>query len=1144
MVLKLRELTLLWVCMLLSIPSWIMAAESETSSGEANTYYEKGSTTKLVLGKRMALVGHNCMVNRLAGGIEVGSGSANLDNLCDDDLTNSYTIPSTISATLLAGNPIVSVKDMKHYFSKDTKAGFKISGQSSVLRISLLQNNYMIRFYKDGKFLKDSEIEQAGYTVLNLNVGDINIGSDALDVVAKDQPEEDYDEIALIGAAGVDVSVVKGLEIYYAFVGDGEYTLTNSSVANYNTLNGTEITVTGKSSDVIAQSHLTDDNLNNSATVAAVLELGSGGYAQVLASDANHPDQEVFPAGTEAGFVISTGGLLNVGVTPTIYLLDKDGNSIYHKAVSSTVLGLDLSAGEKKFSIKAPCAFSGIKFMQFGVSVAIVTVAKYAFIVPEPTNAGHQCEMSPAADVELCSCDARYQLRWDDTNYPNATWSMVSTTDNNVTFDATKNVLDFSTTNAYLQDKGDEEKVTVVMRLTNEDGCHQDITINYGGEKEKSAEQKKETPLINATSADETYVLGDGASAGINILSIVKNSKNILSQHLNAHASYFGGVSIGDSYLCSIKKQTGDISDGSKALQAGFVITAKGSALDLDVLKLMNVRIYKDGKEVDGGIATSAIAAKLIGSEDTHKVRYAINIPAGTSFDEIRLYSSGLLGANLNVLNIYYAYTADQNAVLDDPTDGATIVSFNNTGATLDLSRLQSINTVNAGNGLTNATNCIDGNLDTDALFPVGVNVAGGTVLAVKLGKTASRNQQLVVVVNKETAGLGVKLADAMVVKTYKEGQEDPVETFSDWSVLGANIITLGDKGYVFLDPKSDYDEVTITSGDGVSALSNLGVYGLLLRNDKDGDGTPDDDEMSDDCKQDIVFQETVDPTKDADQLGKNYKGNLTMYFKRTFVDVSKDKDKTGAWNSLILPVSLNKKQFECAFGTDAVLAAADHLYEQTQEGIKQHVVGFKAVKEDEDGIYLQANTPYIIWMSKTFVEDKKKDINTIHDTWDKGDLQGEIYIVDRDEEGGGVTYTNSTNSLRTIDEDFTVVTDPIMGSWGLTDLDFKGSYDPEQVLMPDSYIFNNGTMYHLTKRHTMKGFRCWLVPTRTDDGSASAKKLDFGFGNESTGIYNIVTPQEQTTSKMYNLNGQRVDSMTGIQPGVYIVNGKKVVIR
>lgn len=1144
MVCKLREMTLFWVCMLLSLPTWMMAAESETSSGEANTYYEKGTTTRLKLSKRMALVGHNCTVGRLAAGVEVGTGSANLSNLCDEDLTNHCTIPSTLSATVLAGNPIISVKDTKHYFDKGTKAGFKISGESSVLQLSVLQNNYMIRFYKDGKDVGTSQIEQAGYTVLNLNVGNINMGSDALDIVAKDQPTEDYDEIALIGAAGVEASLIKGIEIYYAFVGNGEYTLTQSRIKDYNEANGTNISVTGTSSDVSSHdAHLTDDDLTNSATVAAVIQLGSGGYAQVMAKDTNRPDEETFPAGTEVGFVISTGGLLNIGVTPTLYLIAKDGKTVlYEKAVSSTILGLDISAGEKKFSIKAPCAFSGIKFMQFGVSAIEVTVAKYAFIVPEPGNMGHQCEMLPSADVKICSCDAKYQLNWDKTNFPKekVTWTKMSVTPSSeadkVTFDAANDMLDFSQTDAYLDDSKNTNPVTVVMRIkNNDDDCYQDITIVYGGTTNESTEHHNETPLVNANSTDDTYALGNGTTAGVSILSIVKNSKNILAQNLNAHASYFGGVTIGDSYLCSVKKQNGPISDGSKALQAGFVVTAKGSGLNLDALKLMNVRIYNDGQPVGGTIETSAIAAKLIGREDTHKVRYSINVPAGTSFNEIRLYSSGLLGANLSVLNIYYAYTADQDAALDDPTAGATIVSSKNTGATIDLARTQSINTVNAGNGLTNIPNSIDGNLDDSTLFPIGVGVAGGTELAVKIGKTCSRHQQLVVVIDKAAAGLGVNLANAMVVKTYKTGVKDPVETFNDWSVLGANIITIGDKGYVFLDPKQDYDEVTISSGNGVSALSNLNVYGLMLRNDKDGDGTPDGDEMGDDCKQDIVFQETIDPTKDNEQKSKNYKGNLTMYFKRTFV--------AGKWNSLILPVSLNKKQFENAFGTDAVLAAADHLYEQTQNGVKQHVVGFKAVQADVDGTYLQANTPYIIWMGKQNVEGHKGNANVEYDTWDKGTISGEIYIVDRDEEGGGVTYVNNSNSLRTIDDDFTITTDPIMGSWGLTDLDFKGSYDPHQELNADDYIFNNGSMYHLTQSHTMAGFRCWLTPTYAAD-SSQAKSLTYGFGNETTGIYNIIAPQEQSFAKVYNLNGQRVDGMTGIQPGIYIVNGKKVVIR
>lgn len=205
--------------------------------GQANTYYDKrqeGATpNRTPLESRMALVGHNCMVSSLADGIAVGEGSKNLSYLCDEDLDNCYTLPSVVNATLLAGSPIVAVKDMKHYIDKDTKAGFKISGESNVLTLEVLKDNYHIRFYRDGKILKTSPVEQLGFTVLNLSVGNIDLGNNAVDIIAAEQPDQDYDEIALVGQDGIKVDVVKGLKIYYAFVGDAEYTLTNPKIQQY-----------------------------------------------------------------------------------------------------------------------------------------------------------------------------------------------------------------------------------------------------------------------------------------------------------------------------------------------------------------------------------------------------------------------------------------------------------------------------------------------------------------------------------------------------------------------------------------------------------------------------------------------------------------------------------------------------------------------------------------------------------------------------------------------------------------------------------------------------------------------------------------------------------------------------------------------
>ena len=1066
----------------------------------------------------MALVGHNCMVSRFPDGVSVGTGIKGLSNLCDENLENYCDLPGVADVGLLVGSPIVAVKDMKHYFDKDTKAGFKISVESSVLKLNVLENSYHIYFYKDGKFLKDSKIEQRGFSVLNLAVGDIGLGS-TMDIVAQEQPTEDYDEIALVGQSGLNVSAVKGLKIYYAFVGDGEYTLTKSAIKKYDSYFNTNIQLTPKTSDALAK-NLTDDDTSNGSALGIIASVGAG-YAQVVAKDKKSTG-ETFPEGTEAGFVYTITSLLSVADTPVLTLLDRNGNKIYEKALSTQVLSLDLGGGKRKISIKAPCAFSGIKIQVEGLKFGVVSTAQYAFVIPKPITAGHQCTMSPTASLDICSCDEKYVLNWDKKNYPNASWKMLSTTDDNVTFDEANYTLDFSKSKAYLEGNG--AKATVVMKLTNTDDCSQQITINYGGNNQPV--EKKEMALVNTDPAKPAYELGDGSSYGLNILSIVKNSANIISSKLNSFASYFGGVSIGESYLCSVKKTEGMISDGNKAIQAGFVVTAKGSALTADVLKLMNVKIYYQGKEVGHQINTAVIAAKLIGSEDTHKLRYSIKVPEGTQFDEIRLYSDGLLGAKLSVMNIYYAYTADENAILDDPTEGAEIVSFDNNGASINADRTQSAGVLKAGNGMKDLTNCIDGSLETCTTFPMGVGAGEGSILAVKLGVTATRNKQLVVVVNQAALGVGVDLGSGIVVKTYKkkeaaadpakaykadeQGSEDSqktddsdvVETFSDWSILGANLITRGDKGFVVLTPTKDYDEVSITQGAAVKVADGLKVYGILLRNDADGDGTPDTEMPSEDCKHDIVFDEDAHI---SDKSQKRYKDNLTMYFKRTFVP--------GKWNSVILPVNLTKAQFEEAFGATAKLSEAREVYQDE----KSLVIGFKAVEEtvvDGQTVYLKANKPYIIWVDQATVAAHQ---NKTFTTTDAGSIMGEIYMVDKTQVDG-VSYTyNEATALNPVSEPFPIG-EGIDASWGLTGLQFQASYEPAQSLAIGDYGWNEGNLYHLRKAHTMKGYRCWLTPTWAS-ASQSQTTLSFGFGQgELTGVETAPSAEQQGELKIFNL--------------------------
>lgn len=393
-------------------------------------------------------------------------------------------------------------------------------------------------------------------------------------------------------------------------------------------------------------------------------------------------------------------------------------------------------------------------------------------------------------------------------------------------------------------------------------------------------------------------------------------------------------------------------------------------------------------------------------------------------------------------------------------------------------------------------------------------------------------------VINKDAVGVGVSLADAIVVKTYKTGQDEPVETFNNWSVLGANVITLGDKGYIFINPTADYDEVAITEGAGLDLLTGLSVYGLLLRNDKDGDGTPDVDEPADDCKQDLVFQENV---RLKEKSTKTYKENLTMYFQRSFV-ISDDEDKD-KWNSLIMPVSLTKAQFTQAFGETAQLAQANKVYEANNGNL---VIGFSLVEEtDAQSPYLVANKPYIIKVAREFIKKHIIKENNPLQTIDAGPLTGQVYTVDNSLAAGGISYTyDDATGDGPVSVDFPPVDQAITNKWGMNGLKFKGSYDNHQNLGADNYIWNNGKLYHLTKtNHWMKGYRCWLVPSWVN--STDAKLLNFGFGDdETTGIDVPFADISTNNTKVYNLNGQRVDNMLGVQPGIYIVNGKKVVVK
>ena len=120
-----------------------------------------------------------------------------------------------------------------------------------------------------------------------------------------------------------------------------------------------------------------------------------------------------------------------------------------------------------------------------------------------------------------------------------------------------------------------------------------------------------------------------------------------------------------------------------------------------------------------------------------------------------------------------------------------------------------------------------------------------------------------------------------------------------------------------------------------------------------------------------------------------------------------------------------------------------------------------------------------------------------------------------------GVTVEYAENPVQTV------------GDW-----EFVGTYTKGNV-PEDSYFFSSNMLYHAADAsNTIKAFRGWFTYT----GATPARQLTFSIDSDSetTGISEI----ENSKSKIenyYNLNGQRVEQPT---KGLYIVNGKKVIVK
>lgn len=1106
--------------LLLASPA--VAVNSNGRGTKVKTVYQDTDPSATnYLKNRRALVGPGCTVNSVGDGVKVLSGLKDLQNLCNDNLDDYASFPGLVDATV-AASPVVSIKDNKHYYAKGTEAGFTIctSSDAGILKVDV-STLYGIRFFKDGEAVSDVVAVKTGQNITGLGLSLLTIPGNSM--VTKSfvaESPEDFDEVELY-RLGVKANLGEVLNIKYAFVGKArQYTITNNKdngITKYAQEQGRgaftlEAKADGPTDKLgLSRKNLIDEDLTNSFTVSAVLKIGSSLPVTVVARPSD--GKEAFPAGTEVGFKYNSSTVLNLGIGngATITLYDKDNKKINEYPIEATVLGLNVIKTSKdgELVLKAPQGFSAVK-LQFP-GVLDLNLGKddvnYAFVRMAPDLATHHCPIEATASHNVCGCENEYQLLHSD-KVNNITWSIVAQpADSNISLDEQTGKV----TNIYVP--GD---YTFMAKAA--DGCTETTTIHYAPYYNPA--EHGVTLLVNNKNEADKYALSDKKGGSlIQIFGDTQNANAILTPTLTDFAYTNPGVKIATNMgIIGVKSVDG--SNLAKnvatdhAMKVGFVVSSTATGLSADALKLYNIQLLKNGNKVKGGVTThwNAISAGLIGSEKTEKGRLSIDVPAGTDFDEIVLYSSGLLGADLDKLNIYYAYVSDET--MENATNnalyGAEVVSVDNTDASIDLAKTNFVNIVSIGSGLTNISNLIDEDMNTYMTFPLGVDLNGAAVM-VNVGKIVNQQQnnvtrataaeqnkqgqKIVLATNQLTLGLGVDLIKVLKVSTYLDDAEEPQEVLTDWKVLGADVIGTGGKGYVSLVTTKPFNKLKIEQVNPVKVANTLQFGGIAITSDINEDGT------STDCPEEYLVLDEDETLDDKRSLN-----NATMVFHRTFT--------TGKWNSLILPVDMTADQVKAAFGKKAKVARFNRL--------ENKWIYFNM--QTENDLLIKKNVPYIIKPTKqpTAVNrnynvggEKTKHIN------------GLVYTVT------GIAYNNQTATLQHEDTEYTN---------GMT---HYGSYKNPTVVPADSYILHrSGDMVHTAVEHpSIKSYRTWLRET-TPSGETLQMRVEQNDG-PSTGI-KVIEETAKNANAVYNVSGMRMNSSNtdNLPKGVYIINNKKVVIK
>ena len=316
----------------------------------------------------------------------------------------------------------------------------------------------------------------------------------------------------------------------------------------------------------------------------------------------------------------------------------------------------------------------------------------------------------------------------------------------------------------------------------------------------------------------------------------------------------------------------------------------------------------------------------------------------------------------------------------------------------------------------------------------------------------------------------------------------------------------------------------------------------------------------------------------DEESTDLRYLTMATDEYKNSVLHLNR-KLNDNMWNSLILPVDLTWGQMKRTFG-DAVKVAK-------LAALTENSVQFVTVEPtNDDDVMVTAFEPYIVFPPYTQVKSAPYTVEHFYTSKgeDNSEWLGKDYKPSKDENN------RLTKKLDADHYDITMVTlnrenlKKLNTYWESTTtfsatggnhgtMVCKGTmaktYDKGKIIegrddLNGDYFMYKGKLIQVPSgnmdngkpySYGLKAFRCWFE--LTDNASAGGKPsqvslLIDGVEDSTTGIADIHGSTDRTSYKrgidgVFNMNGQMVRrscSLEGLPKGMYVVNGKKIIIR